>query len=71
MTRPTKYDTQAMDNYTVRLTAMHARIARRIGLGNLAEGIRRLIEGSTDERVGVIAHSDEECTIALSGGRLT
>ena len=34
----------AMDVYSCRLTAWHARKARRVGGGNLAEGIRKLIE---------------------------
>jgi hypothetical protein len=37
-----------MDAYSVRMTAWHARRARKIGKGNLAEGVRRLIEAWTD-----------------------
>lgn len=33
-----------MDKYDIRLTAAHARHARRRGAGNLARGVRRLIE---------------------------
>ena len=34
----------AMDAYSVRLTPFHARLARRIGVGNLSRGIRLAIE---------------------------
>ena len=33
-----------MAGYNVRLTAAHARKARKIGCGNMGEGIRRAIE---------------------------
>lgn len=33
-----------MDKYDVRMTAAHARHARRRGSGNLARGVRKLIE---------------------------
>ena len=46
----------AMDVYYVRMTAAHARIARRKGSGNLSQGIRILIEtgqiGFVDRRTG-------------------
>ena len=34
----------AMDNYNARLSAWHARMARKIGEGNLSEGVRKAIE---------------------------
>lgn len=34
----------AMDAYSIRLTPFHARIARRIGIGNLSRGVRLAIE---------------------------
>lgn len=46
----------AMDVYPVRMTAAHARLARKKGDGNLSEGVRALIEegefGFVDRRVG-------------------
>lgn len=33
-----------MDKYDIRMTAAHARHARRKGSGNLARGVRKLIE---------------------------
>lgn len=33
-----------MDNYNARLTAWHARMARKIGNGNLSAGLRLAIE---------------------------
>lgn len=33
-----------MDGYCIRMTAAHARHARRRGSGNLAHGVRKLIE---------------------------
>lgn len=33
-----------MDSYPVRMTAAHARRARRIGAGNLSEGVRVALE---------------------------
>lgn len=33
-----------MDGYCIRMTAAHARHARRRGEGNLARGVRKLIE---------------------------
>ena len=44
--RPRVHSTQefAMDNYNVRLTAFQARMARKIGEGNLSDGIRYSIE---------------------------
>ena len=42
-----KYRTQqetAMDVYPVRMTAAHARIARKLGGGNMAEGVRLALE---------------------------
>ena len=46
-----------MDKYDVRLSARHARHARRKGEGNIGEGVRLLIEedaeeGSVDRRIG-------------------
>jgi hypothetical protein len=38
------YPEVAMEVYYARLTATHARFARRIGQGNLSEGIRLAIE---------------------------
>jgi len=38
------YPEIAMQVYYARLTATHARLARRIGNGNLSEGIRAAIE---------------------------
>lgn len=46
-----------MDNYPVRMTAAHARRARRIGQGNLSEGVRRALEtvdGEPLERRGPV-----------------
>lgn len=45
--RPLKFDDlqdEAMDNYSIRMTAWHARMARRIGSGNQGEGVRKSIE---------------------------
>jgi hypothetical protein len=39
-----KWQEGAMDLYGVRLPSWHARMARRIGLGNLSRGIRIAIE---------------------------
>lgn len=41
-----RYDDQenAMDGYSVRLTPLQARLARRIDDGKLSEGIRKAIE---------------------------
>ena len=39
----------AMDNYNSRLTAWHARQGRKLGNGNLSEGIRRALEYLTEE----------------------
>jgi hypothetical protein len=39
-----KFQDCTMDIYSIRLTSWHARIARRIGLGNLSRGIRLIIE---------------------------
>ena len=38
------YPDVAMSVYYARLTATHARLARRLGHGNLSEGIRAAIE---------------------------
>jgi hypothetical protein len=38
------YPEIAMEVYYARLTATHARLARRMGHGNLSEGIRAAIE---------------------------
>ena len=38
------YPDVAMEVYYARLTATHARLARRIGHGNLSEGVRAAIE---------------------------
>lgn len=38
------YQDVAMEVYYARLTATHARLARRMGHGNLSEGIRVAIE---------------------------
>jgi hypothetical protein len=38
------YPDVAMEVYYARLTATHARLARRLGGGNLSEGIRVAIE---------------------------
>lgn len=38
------YQREPMDAYAVRLTAWHARMARRLGQGNLSRGIRITIE---------------------------
>jgi hypothetical protein len=38
------YPEVAMEVYYARLTATHARLARRVGSGNLSEGIRIAIE---------------------------
>jgi len=38
------YQDSPMTNYTARITAWHARMARRIGAGNLSEGVRLAIE---------------------------
>jgi len=38
------YPDVAMEVYYARLTATHARLARRMGNGNLSEGIRLAIE---------------------------
>jgi hypothetical protein len=38
------YPDVAMEVYYARLTATHARLARRMGQGNLSEGIRIAIE---------------------------
>lgn len=35
-----------MDVYTVRLTATHARKARRIGAGNLGQGLRDALDAA-------------------------
>jgi hypothetical protein len=42
--RQEKFQRECMDVYAVRLTAWHARMARRIGAGNLGRGIRIAIE---------------------------
>jgi hypothetical protein len=34
----------SMDVYTMRLTSWHARMARRLGQGNLSRGVRLAIE---------------------------
>jgi predicted metal-dependent peptidase len=39
-----KFQEEPMDNYTVRLTSWHARMARRYGRGKIARGIRIAIE---------------------------
>ena len=38
------YQRGSMDVYAVRLTAWHARMARRLGHGNLSRGIRLALE---------------------------
>lgn len=47
---------ERMDTYRLRLAARHARHARKRGDGNIAEGVRRLIEedaeGFTERRTG-------------------
>jgi len=42
--RPRLDQEAPMDGYNVRLTSWHARAARTLGNGNMAEGIRRAIE---------------------------
>ena len=44
--RPLTHKTQEnpMDNYNARLTAWHARMARKVGDGNLSLGLRIAIE---------------------------
>lgn len=37
-----------LDGYSVRLTAWHARQARKLGNGELGEGVRRAIERCVD-----------------------
>ena len=44
-----KYQAEVMDIYSVRLTSWHARMARRIGMGNLARGIRIALEKMSKE----------------------
>lgn len=49
MTNPAYQQDEAMDSYTIRLTARHARIARRLGgNGNLSRGVRKAIEQAED-----------------------
>jgi len=50
--RPLKYASQdsAMDSYPVRLTATLARAARKIGCGNLSEGVRIAIQFAIDHK---------------------
>jgi len=43
---------QAMDRYDVRMTAAHARRARKIGKGNLSDGVRQAIE-AVDPELGI------------------
>lgn len=43
----------AMDTYSVRLTAWHARMLRRIGAGNLSRGVRVLLERRNVKPPGV------------------
>ena len=38
------YQDSPMSNYTARFTAWHARMARRVGEGNLSEGLRKALE---------------------------
>lgn len=38
------YQDSPMSNYTARMTAWHARMARRISAGNLSEGLRIALE---------------------------
>jgi hypothetical protein len=47
-----KYQEEAMDVYGVRLPCWHARMARRLGLGNLSRGIRIAIEKAMGEKPG-------------------
>lgn len=40
-----------MDGYMVKITARHAREARKLGAGSLAEGIRLAIEKAVDSQL--------------------
>jgi len=44
-----RYQEDPMEIYSVRLTAWHARHARRLGMGNLGRGIRIAIERASKE----------------------
>jgi len=44
-----KFQEEPMDNYTVRLTSWHARMARRYGRGKIARGIRIAIENMIND----------------------
>jgi hypothetical protein len=39
-----------LDNYNARLSAWHARVARKIGDGNLSSGIRKAIEYMVEKK---------------------
>jgi len=50
-----------MNNYTARLTAWHARLARRLGDGNLSAGLRLAVEsfaGRKDMPAAPVLNSD-------------
>jgi len=44
-----QYQEDPMEIYSVRLTAWHARHARRLGMGNLGRGIRIAIERASKD----------------------
>jgi len=44
-----RYQEDPMEIYSVRLTAWHARHARRLGMGNLGRGIRIAIEKASKD----------------------
>lgn len=50
----------ALDVYSVRMTAKHARLARRIGDGNLSKGIRECIEIVSKEMINVLQNQENK-----------
>ena len=49
----------ALDTYSVRLTAWHARMARELGDGCMGDGIRKAIEEKVRENELDIIHKDD------------
>lgn len=49
-----------MDVYPIRMTAAHARRARKIGQGNLSKGVRKSIEDEPEQSQSDLRQTDTQ-----------